>query len=209
MSTLRNTAPKLKARVGRAAAVLSLALAGFTAACSETPSSPAAPELEARPAAELISEPVYGLGLVRDYAIEPGLTTTIRVGKAGGKFRVAGGLTVEVPAHEFSRDTTLTVTPVPGTVVAYEFQPHGVTFRKGLRLTQDLNRTNWTQKDLSQFEIGYFANSTDLDAKLQRALVKEFLRANIDVKAKRLSYDVYHFSGYMVSWGRRGALDAE
>ena len=203
MSTPRNTVPKLKSRVGRLAAVVGLAVAGATAACSDVPSSPAAaPAVEARSAAELVSEPVFGLGLLRDVPMDSGITVPIRVGKAGGKFRVPGGLTIEVAANEFHADTTLTVSPVAGDVVAYHFQPHGITFRKGLLLTQDLNRTNWTQKDPTQFEIGYFANETDLDAKLRRALVKEFLRANVDVRGKRLSYNVYHFSGYMVSWGR-------
>ena len=203
MSTPRNTASKLTARVARAAAVLSLALAGFTTACSEATSAPAAPEIDARPSAELVSGPVYGLGLLRDVPMDSGISVTIHVGTAGGKFRVPGGLSLEIPANLFHQDTTIVVSPVPGNVVAYEFQPHGLTFRKGLRLTQDLNRTNWTQKDPTLFEIGYFASSNDLDAKLERALVKEFLRANIDVKAKKLSYDVFHFSGYMVSWGRR------
>jgi hypothetical protein len=183
-----------------AAAILGLGALG-AAACADAPSAPVGSTVRTTPRLELIDPAAFANGLVRDHANDKPIVTEIRVPRGGGTYRLPGGLHIDVSGGTFRETTTLTVTMLPGNMVAYEFQPHGLVFNKPLRMSQDLRGTNWAGKDVSQFGVGYFTSATDLNLLTKQALVKEYLRSTVDVHGKRVHFDVFHFSGYMMSTG--------
>ena len=58
-------------------------------------------------------------------------------------------------------------------------------------------------KDLSQVQVGYFSTVANLDLVTGSAIVDEWELTNLDLGKHTLTADLPHFSGYMVSSGRR------
>jgi hypothetical protein len=195
----------------RVVSALLLGAAALAAACADSPTAPRVSTLTpgAAPNLEVVSPAVYASGVKRDVPLAENVVTSFAVDGNGGRFRLPGGLTIDVAAATFKTPITLTVTALAGDMVAYEFQPHGLVFRKPLSMKQDMRGTNWRAHDVSKLEIGYFTDSTALSMKENRALIKEFLRANIDTQGQRVIWDVHHFSGYMVSTGRQSSFTSD
>jgi hypothetical protein len=176
-------------------------LGGAALAVGACADAPAGPSAVSTPRLELVSPAAYADGLLRNKANDVPITTEFRVTKQGGKYHLPGGLHIEVSPGTFKETTTLTATMLPGNVVAYDFQPHGLVFSKPLLVSQDLKQTNWQGKDVSKFGVGYFADAADLNLLTKQALVREFLRSTIDLQGQRASFKIFHFSGYMMSTG--------
>jgi hypothetical protein len=141
--------------------------------------------------------------LTRTTPLANELRVVATIGSAGGTISIPQtGLTVNVPAGAVSRATQITVTAPRGAGVWYEFGPSGTRFAAPLTLTQDLRATNALRG--ATFEAGYFVDGT-LDHVRGTAPVKEFLPVTMNGTATALSFKVTHFSGYMVSTGRRSA----
>lgn len=97
---------------------------------------------------------------------------------------------------------TISVTALAGQMVAYIFEPHGTKFLKPLTVTQDLSGTNGllglqTRPNLSG---GYFKSESQLNTRTNTAVIDESYRIITD--GSTASFDITHFSGYMVSTGR-------
>jgi hypothetical protein len=192
----------LKIRVARAV-LGAVALVGV-AACADTPSSPASAASAASVAAPRLAAAAAAraaVGISRDTTIGRSVSTRIVVGPAGGSYTLPGGLRVTAPAGLFDTATTLTVTALPGRLVAYEFQPHGLVFRKPLVLQQELRGTNWASRASATLQVGYFESAADVSVTDGRARIREFLPVVLDPQAPRVQFEVHHFSGYMVTWG--------
>ena len=113
------------------------------------------------------------------------------------------GLTVTVPAGAVNQAMVIWVSARPGTLVAYEFGPHGTQFNVPIRVKQDLKPTSWYKLvDRSQVEAGYFKDASQIDATTGRATIDEFIKAELIPQASRLEFNVSHFSGYLLSTGR-------
>lgn len=203
-------------RARRAVAALAALLVAGVAACADAPSAPAldpaAPSLAKANApgqlgrfgkSDTLARPVSATALLRTTPLQASITVRQELTRRGGHFTVPGtGLTIQVPPGAVpDQPITITVTAVKGDVLAYEFEPHGTQFRKPLELTQDLRGTNWQKKLVGRLDIGYFASARDLDLTRKSALVREAIPAGLDAAGHRVSFDVTHFSGYMVSWG--------
>lgn len=184
------------------APALALAVAGLTVACADGPTAPRAPGTASAPRLEVVDPSVTTNVLERTTAIADTITTVLRVDGNGGKYTVPGGLKIDVPAATFRAPTTLTVKTLPGTMVAYEFFPHGLVFKKPLAMTQELRGTKWDSHNPANFEVGYFASTADLSWATKQAQVREFLRSTVDVRGQRMAFEVFHFSGYLMSTGR-------
>ncbi len=89
-----------------------------------------------------------------------------------------------------------------GRTVAYEFEPHGLTFAVKPSIEQDLDKTNWYQVFKGGVEGVYFADPTSLDQDMGEADADEFFITTTKGD-KTLSFSVPHFSGYLVSSARR------
>ena len=192
----------LRATLRAFAPALALAVAGLTVACADGPTAPRAPGAASAPRLEVVDPSVEADVLQRVDSVADTVTTVLHVDGNGGKYRVAGGLLIDVPAATFRDPITLTVKTLPGRAVAYEFAPHGITFKKPLVMHQDLRGTKW-EAHASQLEAGYFASTSDLSASMTKAQIREFLRTQVDTKGQKAIFPVSHFSGYLMSTGRK------
>jgi hypothetical protein len=226
MSTRRNTGPRSSwarhiARVGTALGTA--ALLGGLGACTDAPSAPAIPAPSDRPSAGLITSTVSTLTnlvevqtLLRGLPLLRPVTVSKTIPNTGGEISVPGtDFKLVVPNGAFSATSmTFTVTAYPGLAVAYDFQPHGTKFLKPLKGVQQLNATNWLTLKLlggmtSSRQGAYFADPRQIDPLTGRAFVSEFMPTTFTVGGSTMTWDIPHFSGYLVAWGRKGSADAE
>ena len=192
--------PKSVARLGL---VLTLATA---AACqgdgaTAPKAAPAAPSVRL----EVVNPAVSASVLTRTAPLDADYTVSKNIGVLGGTISAPGGLKVTVPPMAVSRTTTFTITALKGSIVAYEFGPHGTVFNVPLAMTQDLRGTSGAgMTSISTTEIGYFLDRTKLDYSTRSASINEFLPASLSfsLTGTSLTYTVKHFSGYVIVTGR-------
>ncbi len=140
-------------------------------------------------------------GLTRATPLATDITVTQVIGSAGGVLSIPqAGVTVIVPVGAVSAQTQFTMTARAGSLVAYDFAPHGVTFAKPLVLTQSLTGTSATLLNKSLLELGYYADASQLTA--SGGVVAELASGIVDLLGWTFTANIKHFSGYMVSCGR-------
>ena len=171
--------------------------------CSDSPTEPTVE-------GQLVDPPVTAVALLRSDVVASDLTVSAVIGREGGTFEIpAAGLKVTVPRNAVTEEITFTARAIAGDVIAYEFGPHGTQFRRPLVMEQRLSSTGW---DLlgrpGHMEVGYFAQSTDVDQDRAEVKVREFLPVIVDHGEQVAQFRVRHFSGYMLSTGRRNSAGA-
>ena len=142
--------------------------------------------------------------VTRDSALATSLSASSTIGILGGQISLPGaGLTVLIPAFALSTPTTITVTAVAGSQVAYEFEPHGLQFSVPLVVTQVLEGTSAKQHGVFPGVLfgGYFADLAALDPLGGTAWVNEILGVSIDRVLGTATFSVTHFSGYLLGTG--------
>jgi hypothetical protein len=217
MSPLRNTTPSsLRARLTHRTASLAtlgaVALTSFAVACADAPSAPAAPfepgAAPSRAVSTVYATPVAVKTLQRTTPLARSITASITLNNTGGSLRLTeAGLNVNIPKTALpytDRPITITVTALAGSQVAYEFGPSGTKFKAPLNVTQELTGTTWAGNTGStMLSAEYFKGTGDLSPSTGTAWSYESLPATVMATGNRLHWDVLHFSGYMVSTGRR------
>ena len=201
---------------------LVVAAISLMSACSGEPTT--APVAPAAPVAHLAapSAPSASLlgtvgGLLNDLKLVGGvqrivpltnpITVTQTIGAAGGTISIpSAGAVVVVPAGAVSGPTVFKMTARAGSLVAYDFEPHGTVFAKPLAFTQDLHGTNATLLSAPFIQLGYYSDPSLLTA--VGGLVSELTNGTLNLLTWKFSAPIKHFSGYMMSCGRVGA-DAE
>lgn len=187
---------------------IALALgAAATFSCSE----PTAPTpREAQPSALLGLPITIGIGGVRivDTTVTTlrwatplleDVTTSATIGPEGGTITIPQtGFRLDVPAYAVTSPTTITVTAVAGSTVAYEFQPAGATFAKRLTVRQDLSLTTILPTLLETDFTGAYFSSRDDILPDGSALVHELEPTTVDLFSLKVRFTVSHFSGYLV-----------
>lgn len=118
------------------------------------------------------------------------------IGKSGGVIEMKGyGLRFTVPPGALDQNVKITITAIKGGLVAYDFQPHGLQFKKPAKFEQDLRLSlvlPW-----QKLGGGYFKDASQIDVENKKAVIDESLDAK---KSKGwLTFPVKHFSGYLVS----------
>jgi hypothetical protein len=98
---------------------------------------------------------------------------------------------------------TFSIKALAGSGVAYEFEPHGVTFAVPLILEQRLSDTRAKSTNAPVLEGGHFQSRDALNQSTLTATVDEFLPTVIDWKNNKVSFSVSHFSGYLLASGRQ------
>ena len=194
----------------------SVAAAAFLlAGCSDHPvTEPVARAVVAVPGDPAIltatQERLLAQGLLRTVPLSAPVVVVKTLSSGGGGITVPGtDFQLQVPNGAFTgKSMTFTITALAGNVVAYDFQPHGYKFLKPLKFVQQLGHTNW--KDLKlpagfqpDWNGAYFADQSQIDLLTGTAVVNELLPANVNVSGATLTFPIPHFSGYMVSSGRR------
>ena len=141
-------------------------------------------------------------GLQRTQALAAPITVTKAIGPDGGTLSIpTAGVTVTVPRGALAATTTITMTARAGTLVAYDFAPHGITFAKPLVFSQQLRGTNATLLSAPLLGIGYYEDASLLTK--TGGLVSELLGGTVNTLTWTFTSTIPHFSGYMVSCGRR------
>ena len=91
--------------------------------------------------------------------------------------------------------------------MAYEFQPHGITFAQPVKIQQDLRYT-WASvypQLLASAHGAYYDRSLDssfVDPGKLFMVVKEHEIGYLETNATQLKFYVGHFSGYVMLCGR-------
>ena len=176
-------------------------------ACSNEPTNPtlAAPSTSAADlgalTAPLSSTLTLLSGVQRSTPLAASITETKTIGSAGGTLSIAAaGVTVTIPSGALSAQTVITMTARAGSLVAYDFAPHGITYEKPLVITQKLQGTNATVLNSSLLTLGYYADPSQLTA--TSGLVSELIGGSVNLLSWTFTSSIPHFSGYMMGCGR-------
>src|SRR5688572_1565834 len=193
----------------RAVTMRLLAVASLFAVTSCDSATAPAPTLSSNSASKLLIAPTTVKVVTRNTPLAAPVSASATVGLLGGTINMPSvGLKVVIPPLAAKLGTKITVTAVPGTQVAYEFQPHGIRFLTPLIVTQNLNNTSAVGSggllnSLLNGGIfaGYFSNVSDLNQSAGTALVSELLGVALNLSSKSATFTVFHFSGYLVAMG--------
>jgi hypothetical protein len=178
-------------------------LAALTIGCSDR-SSPVAPS--ETPVLEIVDPAVVADALHRNKPLRTWEWAAATIGPEGGELTIpAAGLKLKVPAGAVAEPIQFTAVAIPGDIVAYVFGPHGTTFARPLTVKQSLRETElFRAKHIPRnLEAGYFADWRQIDLLNDQVLVNEFLPARLDQHGANITWEVEHFSGYMLSTGRK------
>lgn len=142
-------------------------------------------------------------GLQRTTALPAPITVSKAIGADGGTLAIPeAGVTVTIPRGALATTTTVTMTARAGTLAAYDFAPHGLTFAKPLVFTQKLSGTNASLLTAPLLQLGYYSDASLLTK--TGALVSELLSGTVDALTRTFTSSIPHFSGYIVTCGRGG-----
>ena len=187
--------------------VAAIALSALTlVSCTDLPT--ALPQLQQSPPQEAAGD-LLGLtsllgmnGLQRTRALAVPITVSKAIGPDGGTIAIPeAGVTVTVPRGALAATTKITMTARSGTLVAYDFAPHGITFAKPLVFSQKLSGTNATLLSAPLLRLGYYEDANLLTK--TGGVVSQLLGGVVNALSWTFTSSIPHFSGYMVSCGRR------
>ena len=195
----------MKNRFGRWTLLLAITV---TTACTaaDTATSPGAmaagAPASANKAAQSALQVLLNEVAAQDWAVPvlAPLSASVRVDeKTGGVIRIpATGATLTIPAGAVHESTLITMTALPGSVVAFDYSPAGTKFKKPLNMRLDLGLTKWNGQS---FSVVYFKSNDDIDQKRHTIKISDVLP--VTVVGRAANYDLWHFSGYALSSSRR------
>jgi len=140
-------------------------------------------------------------GVLRTTPLERDITVQKTIGHNGGVLSIPdAGVTVIVPYGALDRDTEITMTARAGLLLAYDFEPHGVTFRVPLVINQNLNGTNVGLLSPLSLKLGYYSDPSMLGK--TTALVSELVGGLTSILTRTFTAPIKHFSGYVIVCGR-------
>jgi hypothetical protein len=184
------------------------------------PASPTQPAASIEPSSRLVPGPqndllgglIGGLtntlgltanGVLRTTPLAAPITVSKTIGRAGGVLSIpAAGVSVVVPAGALNADTKITMTARAGSLLAYDFEPHGVTFNVPLVFTQSLNGTNAGLLSPLGLRLGYYSDPSLLGK--TTAIVSELVTGVTSLLTRTFTAPIKHFSGYVVICGLSG-----
>lgn len=204
----------------RALIGLVTATAVFTTACSDSATSPTATARvfadSSAQEAQLLGGLLGGLlGTVgnllatpihRSQALANDVSWTFTASPNGSRSsNSAVGLSIYVPPGAVDRYTTIRVTALKGTAVAYRFEPH-IEFDRKVVLTQSLRGLEYGLLgtgllSLSPFKGAHFDGDVPTYNSDGQALVGEVVGAVLNLFSNTTSFGVDHFSGWIVASG--------
>ena len=201
MSSVFHHTRRALTRATSSLAVLGLiATAGCNGDAATAPGVPTLPSIHKEVVDPSVTAPV----LKRTKAIRVNRTNHFRVDQRGGWYSISeAGLYIYIPPNAVKAPITLSARALTGDLMAYEFGPHGTRFDVPLQMYQDLSLASiGPNTDLSKFEVGYFADETTLNYRTSNVSVNEFIPTGIVFQGHAVSFQVSHFSGYVIATGR-------
>lgn len=198
---------RMPRRIGLAAAAFLLVVSsGCGVERASAPSSVAAPAASQDVVGGLIGTlgPVLKLtsvnGLLRTSPLTEHIAVSRTIGSEGGLLAIPeAGVSVLVPPGALSEPTAITMTARAGSLVAYDFAPHGVTFARPLVFTQRLKGTNASILTVTRLRLAYYSDASLLDQ--TTAVVSELIGGVSSLLTWTFTAPIKHFSGYLVSCG--------
>jgi hypothetical protein len=197
-----------------------LLVAGFAWACNDSPTttrlSPRAADvsfarIKATDSMMVLTDQTYSdtsLVLKRLTPLATNISQSATIGPSGGSINVQGsGGKIDIPPGALAAPTLITMTALAGPDVAYEFQPHGLTFAQPVKLQQTVKGT-WAEPYpilLKGMHGSYYGQTTldsaFIDPTKYFALVKENQIGYFEANVSQIKFYLNHFSGYLVSCG--------
>jgi ZU5 domain len=139
--------------------------------------------------------------LQRRVPLADDISVSAQIGLHGGVISIPkAGFLLVVPPGAVSAPTNFRVTALEGSAIAYEFEPHGVTFARELRASQDLSHARNVLSLAPLLKAGYFAHKQQIGANGLTALVSEIFLGSVDLSLTQFRWGIPHFSGYIVAW---------
>jgi hypothetical protein len=144
--------------------------------------------------------------LRRTRPLDKPLTTSAIIAPSGGHIDLPrAGLRLDFAPGALAEPTLITLTAHAGSQIAYEFEPHGLTFLAPVTVSQSLRHTaaEHDPRLAARLQGSYYEGSLDsaiVDSGGRYARIKETRKARVDSRGM-LRFDVRHFSGYMISTG--------
>jgi hypothetical protein len=116
----------------------------------------------------------------------------------------ATGLTIVIPRGALTTTQTITVRAPAGSLIQYEFGPHGLQFAKPVELRQDLTLADLTVLlGLDKISGAYYGQgSLQYDPSTNLAHVDELEPTTVNLLTLSTSVKIQHFSGYILATGR-------
>lgn len=194
-----------------AAGALACSDAPTTARFSPQAAKPTMARIKATDSLMFVTETAYSdtsLVLKRFTPLGTDISVSAVIGKSGGTIKIdqAGGK-IDIPAGALDSNVTITMTARAGANVAYEFQPHGLTFKVPVKVQQTIAGT-WAAeypKLLKGMHGSYYAqaalDSAFIDPDKYFARVSEHQVGYVESNASQIKFYIGHFSGYLVSCG--------
>ena len=140
-------------------------------------------------------------GVLRTTPLANPITVRKTIGRYGGVLSIPeAGVTVIVPYGALDHDTEITMTARAGLLLAYDFEPHGVTFNVPLVINQSLNGTNVGLLSPLSLKLGYYSDPSMLGK--TTALVSELVGGLTSILTRTFTAPIKHFSGYVIVCGR-------
>jgi hypothetical protein len=132
-------------------------------------------------------------------------TASATIDANGGMVELpTAGAYLWVPPGAVSAATTFSITALPGKAAAYDFQPAGAVFAIPLVLIQDKAFLDPTiPTGFNTAALGYFGSEADVDQTTANATASQLRLPLSFSTAQYVAFPVWHFSGYIVSWGRQ------
>jgi len=179
---------------------LGLASLGLAGCANDSTTGPAKLPTEASPA--LLGNLLEMKALSRKTPLANDITVSATIGSAGGTISIPEvGFTLMVPKGAVSSKTDFSVTALKGSIVAYEMTPHGVVFAKPLAARQQLKKySQWNGLPLPHLKAAYYTDKSLLDQSKLTGLVSEVIDGLSNLLKGEFSWQINHFSGYMVCW---------
>jgi hypothetical protein len=179
-----------------------IAFSAYGCGATDSPAAPQQRSIEpATPASRtLLGSPQTVTPLLRLTSLAAPITASKTIGILGGAIAIpSAGVTVVVPPFAVTSNTTISVTAMAGSNVAYEFAPHGLNFNVPLVMTQNLVGTQAQSGGLVNplsLYVGYFPNSSSPNS------VTELLSVGVNLLGQTAVTTLWHFSGYIYASGR-------
>lgn len=210
------------ARIQRMAVVVAAGVTAILGACSDAaaPTASAAEKevaravISAKRIAASLPEGVVAQGLLRNRPLLSTISVTKEISNNGGTIDVPeAGFELVVPAGAFAAPRMMiTVRALEGATVAYDFEPRDAVFLTPLRFVQKTAHTNLGTATVPpgfapQLSGAYFPNGSMIDPLTGVAVVTEILSPSqgFEYDGSQIAFDVWHFSGYMISTGYTAA----
>jgi ZU5 domain-containing protein len=194
-------------RIGALALALTLAACSADQATAPTPMKAPAGDPSASLLGGLLGTVTGALqlttaeGIQRTEPLEAPITVVKTIGYEGGTLSIPeAGVKVTVPRGALSRNTEITMTARAGSLVAYDFSPHGITFNKPLVFEQSLRGTKVGLLQVPFLRLAYYDNPSLLGE--VTGVVSELLGGVTNLLGWTFVAPIKHFSGYMLSCGR-------